>query len=105
VEPDTHGEIQNTQFTVGEKQTGPRVQDREPTTAPPAGLGKLEAMEQAGEDVTKVFKVGKGFRFSVYDHASGQWQDSPLIASRAEAERLRQEAFKARFEALQQGRH
>jgi hypothetical protein len=105
VEPDTHGEIQNTQFTVGEQQAGPRVHDREPTTAPPAGLGKLQAMEQAGEDVTKVFKVGKGFRFSVYDHASGQWQDSPLIASQNEAERLRQQAFKARFEALQQGRH
>jgi hypothetical protein len=60
-------------------------------------------MEQAGNDVTKVFKVGKAFRFSVFDHGSGTWQDSPTIATEQEAERLRQEAFKARFESLQSG--
>jgi hypothetical protein len=54
--------------------------------------------------VTKVFKVGKAWRFSVYDHTSGSWRESPLIATEAEAERLRQEAFKARYEALQRGR-
>ena len=59
-------------------------------------------MEQAGNDVTQVFKVGKGYRFSVYDHASGQWLDGPLVAQEADAERLRQAAFKARFESLQQ---
>ena len=58
-------------------------------------------MEQAGNDVTKVFKVGKGWRFSVFDHGSGTWQDSPLVASEAEAKRLREETFKARFESLQ----
>jgi hypothetical protein len=62
-------------------------------------------MEQAGNDVTKVFKVGKGFRYSVYDHARSQWLDSPLIATKEEAERLRQAAFKERFEELQRGRH
>jgi hypothetical protein len=60
----------------------------------------MEAMAQAGQDVTKVFKVGKAWRFSVFDHASQSWQDSPLIATEQEAERLRQAAFKARYEAL-----
>jgi hypothetical protein len=104
VEPDTHGEIQNTQFTVAERPSAPPSPTRQATPAP-SGLGKLEAIEQAGNDVTKVFRVGKGFRFSVYDHASAQWQDSPLIATEQEAERLRQAAFKERFEALQRGRH
>ncbi len=67
----------------------------------PSGLNKMQAMAQAGQDVTQVFKVGKAYRFSVFDHASGGWQDSPLIATEAEAERLRQQAFKARYEALQ----
>ncbi|WP_462321030.1 hypothetical protein [Halochromatium sp.] len=68
----------------------------------PKGLSKMQAMAQAGQDVTQVFKVGKAFRFSVFDHASASWQDSPLIATEDEAERLRQQAFKARYEALQQ---
>lgn len=98
VELDVQGEIQNNRFHLANSQGG------EATTPPPApspGLTKLAAMEQAGNDVTKVFKVGKAWRFSVYDHASGTWQDSPLIATEAEASRLRQEAFKARYEALQ----
>jgi hypothetical protein len=104
VELDTQGEIQNTQFHLGEQApttaATPEAQFR-PTPAP-LGMNKLKAMEQAGNDVTKVFKVGKGYRFSVYDHATGQWQDSPLISREADAERLRQEAFKARFESLQE---
>lgn len=68
----------------------------------PTGLNKIQAMTQAGQDVTQVFKVGKAYRFSVFEHASGSWQDSPLIATEAEAERLRQQAFKARYDALQQ---
>ncbi|MGB5735037.1 MAG: hypothetical protein WBM40_11415, partial [Thiohalocapsa sp.] len=55
---------------------------------------------QAGHDVTKVFKVGKAWRFSVFDHATDSWQESPLIASEQEAERLRQAALKERYEQL-----
>ena len=101
VELDTQGEIQNTRFTLAERPAEPL-----PATRPAAvagGLGKLQAMEQAGNDVTPVFKVGKGYRFSILDRASGQWQDSPLLATEPEATRLRQETFKARFEALQRG--
>jgi hypothetical protein len=110
VELDTHGEIQNTQFAFREQPTPSAAataeaavtRNRAPATR---GMTKLQALEQAGNDVTKVFKVGKGYRFSLYDHTTGQWRDSPLIATEQEAERLRQEAFKERFEALQAPAH
>jgi hypothetical protein len=113
---DTHGEMQNTLFTIAsDPSTAPRsrgedVSDPASTAAAdsflpkpaPLGLGKFQAMEQAGNDITPVFKVGKGYRFAVYDHSSSQWLDAPLVAQEADAERLRQAAFKARFESLQQ---
>ena len=100
VELDVQGEIQNNHFNLAEH----RAFDDAPaprSTGPGRGLSKLEAMEQAGNDVTKVFKVGKAYRFSVFDHERQQWVDSPLIATEPEASRLRQEAFKARFDELQ----
>jgi hypothetical protein len=66
----------------------------------PTGLNRMQAMAQAGNEVTKVFKVGKAWRFSVYDHASGAWQDSPLMATEQQAEQLRQAAFKERYQRL-----
>ncbi len=105
---DTHGEMQNSVFTVAASPAASAASaapQPEPSFAPtpaPLGLDKFQALEQAGNDVTQVFKVGKGYRFSVYDHASGQWVDGPLLAQEADAERLRQTAFKARFESLQQ---
>jgi len=109
VEPDTHGEIQNTQFTVAEQPAAatpaPALSETLLAGVPPMGLSKLQAMEQAGNDVSKVFRVGKGYRFSVYDHTAAQWRDSPLASTQEEAERLREAAFKERFEALQRGPH
>ncbi len=101
VELDTHGEIQNTRFTLAEHPAMLQAPARPAAAA--GGLGKLQAMEQAGNDVTPVFKVGKGYRFSVLDRANGQWHDSPLLSTESEAARLRQEAFKTRFEELQRG--
>lgn len=107
VEPDTHGEIQNTQFILRDQSPAPGAGASRPPPALRPGAeepSKLEAMEQAGHDVSKVFKVGKGFRFSVFDHSTGQWRDSPLIATEQDAERLRQEAFKERFDTLHRER-
>jgi hypothetical protein len=121
VELDVQGEVQNNQFRFkeppsalaatdsdsggsgdrGDSSGEPGRDQAEDQTGLPAGLDKMQALAQAGQDVTQVFKVGKAYRFSVFDHASGSWQDSPLIATEAEAERLRQERFKARYEALQ----
>jgi hypothetical protein len=103
IEPDLQGEIQNTRFEMGRQtQTAPATS---PATSKPtgAGLSKLEAMEQAGRDVTQVFKVGRGYRFSIFDHDTGTWMDAPLAPSEQEAGRLRQQAFKARYEALLAG--
>jgi len=61
-------------------------------------------MEQAGREVTQVFRVGRGYRFSVFDHETGTWMDAPLAPTEQEAERLRQASFRARYEALLVGR-
>jgi len=112
VEFDLQGEIQNNQFRF--RDTAPAaepapVSTLEPApapapdpaaTTPPSSPNKMTAMAQAGHDVTKVFKVGKAWRFSVFDHATNSWQESPLIASEQEAERLRQAALKERYEQL-----
>lgn len=66
----------------------------------PQGMSKMQAMAQAAKDVSKVFKMGKQYRFSVYNHATQSWEESPAIADREQAEAMREHAFKARFEAL-----
>ena len=66
----------------------------------PTGLNKMEAMAQAAKDVSKVFKMGRQYRFSVYNHATEGWEESPAIADKEQAEAMREHAFKARFEAL-----
>jgi hypothetical protein len=103
VELDLQGEIQNNRFSLAPAsgaEAPPPAPSEGPGTAPGGGLSRLQAMEQAGEDVTKVFKMGKAWRYSVFDHAAGHWVDSPLIATEEEAARLRQEALKERFDAL-----
>ena len=66
----------------------------------PRGLNKMDAMAQAAKDVSKVFKMGRQYRFSVYNHATERWEESPAIADKGQAEALREQAFKARFDAL-----
>jgi len=66
----------------------------------PTGLSKMEAMAQAAKDVSKVFKMGRQYRFSVYNHATQGWEESPAIGDKEQAEAMRDHAFKARFEAL-----
>jgi hypothetical protein len=106
VDIDIQGEIQNTVFHFGDEAplaATPVAARQNTRPEPPEGMSKLEAVEQAGNDVTKVFRVGKAYRFSVFDHHTGEWQDSPTIADAHEAERLRQAAFKHRFDALRRG--
>ena len=66
----------------------------------PTGLNKMEAMAQAAKDVSKVFKMGRQYRFSVYNHATQGWEESPAIPDKDQAEAMRETAFKSRFEAL-----
>jgi hypothetical protein len=110
VEIDVQGEMQNTVFRFREATVATRARPAATETQTAngeadalEGMSQLEAMEQAGNDVTKVFRVGKAYRFSVFDHHTGEWQDSPMIADAQEAERLRQAAFKRRYDALRRG--
>jgi len=66
----------------------------------PTGLSKMEAMAQAARDISQVFKMGRQYRFSVYNHATEGWEESPAIPDQAQAEAMREHAFKSRFEAL-----
>lgn len=66
----------------------------------PAGLNKMDAMAQAGKDVSNVFKMGKQYRFSVFNHSSQAWDESPAFGDKEAAEQAREQAFKARFDAL-----
>ena len=102
VEIDIHGEIQNTQLIVSGQVsvTSPAAKS---LPAEGEGLGETEAMKQAEADVTQVFKVGKVYKFSVFDHGSGTWQDSPMVASEQDAERLRRQAFEERLQVLRRG--
>ncbi len=93
---DVQGEMQNHAFQFSEQPLTPVNQVRQ-------GLSKLDALGQAGRDVTDVFKVGRGYRFSTFDHAAGIWRDSPLAMTEPEAALQRQAAFKARYETLLQG--
>ncbi len=101
VDIDTSGEMLGTEFIVSDASAQARPQAPEARST--SGLTKMEALEQAGKDVTKIFKVGRNFRFSVFDHASGQWHDSAPIADKQEAEDLRQQALKQRFDELHGG--
>lgn len=106
VELDVQGEIQNNQFSFAAKAPADAQEDPAILTlagadrGAPSGLGKLDAMAQAGQDVSQVFKVGKGYRFSVFNHSNQSWQDGPLLKTREEADRLRQQAFTRRYEWL-----
>jgi hypothetical protein len=97
IEIDTSGEIQNTELTYATPATAPG------TTAAVHGdqpVNRLEALERAGREVTKVFKVGRQFRFAVLNPASGLWEDSPAIPDEAGAEMQRELAVKRRYEEL-----
>ncbi len=90
---DIHGEIQNTEFTFHDHLTDPATdQGRDPLDA--------EAWARADADVSRVFKVGKAYRFSMLDERSGEWRDSPAFAAEAEAERQRRAAVQTRYTEL-----
>jgi hypothetical protein len=60
----------------------------------------MEALERAGREVTKVFKVGRQYRFAVLNARTGLWEDSPAIPDEADAERQRELAVKRRYDEL-----
>jgi len=102
VEIDTSGEIQNTSFVYAT----PAVATSARATAvsvPPAS--RMEALERAGREVTKVYKMGRQYRFAVLNAATGLWEDSPAIGTEAEAEAQRELAVKRRYDELVATKH
>ena len=83
-----------------EATESPAISNHHPSQR--TGLSKLDAMQQAGKEISRVFKSGKQYKFSMYNPQTGQWEESPAIADREEAENMREFAFKKRFDELTQ---
>ena len=97
---DTGGEMLHTEI-IYEKPAGhPAAAPASGTSAPSRKLGKLEAMEQAGKDVTKVYQVGRSYRFAVRDLRTGEWLESGPQDSEQEAYEKRMQAYKRRLDEL-----
>lgn len=93
IEIDTGGELMNTVIT----------KDRAPTresSQVSRGMNRLDALEQANKDVGKVYKVGRSWRFAVFDDESSAWIESPLMDNQEQADQVRNKAFESRFHYL-----
>ena len=73
---------------------------RTPSADQRTGLDKMTAMQMAGNEVSRVFKSGKQYKFSMFNPDTGNWEESPAIADKDEAEKMREFAFKKRFDQL-----
>ena len=102
---DTGGEMLNTEFTYHSDAPGAAPTGTRPAPAAGDSRQKLAAMEQAAKDVSQVYKVGKGFRFTAYDHASGQWIESPLIPDEQAAQKARMHVYQQRLNELAGEQH
>lgn len=108
VNVDIAGEMQNTEFIYDEADGATRRDAAEPAApasapaaaAPGRKLTKLEALDLAGKEVSKVYASGKGYRFAVLDRVSGRWVESPVVDDEHEAFRLRMQALKQRLDEL-----
>ena len=101
VDIDTGGEMLNTEFKYhADAPANALPTDAQPTAVTGDGQQKLAALEQAAKDVSQVYKVGKGFRFAAYDHATGQWIESPLIPDEQAAQKARMHVYQQRLNEL-----
>lgn len=89
VNVDTEGDILQTSFS----------NEALPHVIP--ALTEEEAMKQAEDDVSSVYKVGKVYRFSVKDPLTGSWEESPTVESEEEAKKMREAATKKLVHDLQ----
>ncbi|MDH3310058.1 MAG: hypothetical protein OEM48_01815 [Gammaproteobacteria bacterium] len=96
---DTGGEMLHTELLY-EKPLSPPTTTLSQGTPRLQKLGKIEAMEQAGKDVTKVYQVGKSHRFAVRDLKTGEWLESGPMQTEQEAYEKRMQAYKRRLDEL-----
>lgn len=111
VEIDTSGEMMNTVFTTGRSASATTLgvpapvtdmQEHRTVVTRKAIHSRMDAIEQAGKDVTKVYKVGRAYRFASYDPEQQRWYESPLTKNQQEAEELRLQAYEKRLQELLQ---
>lgn len=106
VEIDTSGEMLSTKIYSGDnevkdtKSSNLSVAPSQVHSDNKKPLSKFDAMEEAGKDVSKVYKTGKAFRYAVRDRDTGEWIESALIETEKEAVELRSQAFKSRYQEL-----
>ena len=93
---DTAGEMLHTEIIYA-KETAHAAK---PLNSAPEKLSKLDAIEQAGKDVTKVYQVGKSHRFAVRDRRTGEWLESAPMETENEAYAQRMQAYKRRLDEL-----
>lgn len=99
LELDTSGDISNTLINL--KQVSPAVELEAPPQRAQGLSGDMEgAYAQAEKEVSKVFKAGRQYRFSVYNADKGEWEQSPAIGDEQQAEAMRDFAFNKRFREL-----
>jgi hypothetical protein len=96
------GEPLNTVFHYRTEAAAPSPAPATPTppAAPARPADKIAALTLAGQQVSKVFRAGRHWKFSVLNTTTGQWEESPAIGSQDEAERLRDAAVRRRYEEL-----
>jgi hypothetical protein len=91
---------------TGEMQDIEFVQSDAPVEAPaaaasqPGAMNKLQAMEQAGKDVSKVYKQGRNYRFAMYDHSESRWIESPPFSDEQQASEARNKTFEKYYRQL-----
>lgn len=104
IEPDIQGEPSNTIFQFREAAVPQPEPPAAPTPAQPARpADKIAALSLASQQVSKVFRSGRHWKFSVFDPTTERWEESPAIGSQQEAERLREAAVSKRYEELSRG--
>ena len=96
---DTGGEMLLTEM-IYEKGPIPTPRPEAATTPQTERLSKIDAMEQAGKDVTKVYKVGRSYRYAVHDPVTGEWKESPPTDNEPDAHTQRMQAYKQRLDEL-----
>ncbi len=100
IEPDINGEPQHTLFTFRDGSTA-QPEGFAPTFGMPKNVHlDSEKFEQAGKEVSGVFRMGRQWKFSVLNRDTGQWEESPAIGDQQRAELLRESAIRSRYEEL-----
>ncbi len=87
---DTGGEMLNTEF----------LYDGDAASAAPRALSEAEALEQVQRDISKVYRVGKVWKFATFDRRANRWNESPPMDSEASAEAKRADAVRERLGEL-----